>query len=376
MPVKDKKIGFKKIVHRTVFASNFIAILLLFSSFLSWNVSTLKSNLFSYLGLGFGIILLINILYLLFWILLLKWKEAIICIVALLLCSKPITAFFALNIYSQKPPDNAIKVLTYNVQGFPKDRKKDIEEYPILEYIKETDADIVCIQEYLISKTGHSYFRQQDVDRILNKYPYRSISSLEFSGKYHIFGLACFSKYPIEKTERIKFKSSYNGAAVYTINIDGKKYSVANVHLESNRIKAKDKQLYNDFLQNRYSVGLETITSNIRNRLGRAYGIRAKQVEMVKQFIDKEETQGVIICGDFNDTPISYCYHQMKKGLVDSYASTAFGTGITYYEDLFRFRIDYIMHSKNMRAYRAKVDKVKYSDHYPLKTWIELDIEM
>jgi len=31
------------------------------------------------------------------------------------------------------------------------------------------------------------------------------------------------------------------------------------------------------------------------------------------------------------------------------------------------------MHSKNINAFRAKVDKLKYSDHYPLRTYLSLD---
>ncbi len=135
---------------------------------------------------------------------------------------------------------------------------------------------------------------------------------------------------------------------------------------------AEDKKLYSDFLQNTDSVKLEQVTTNIRTRLGGAYRMRAQQVKKVKQFIDTQETWGTIICGDFNDTPISYAYHQMKKGLKDAYVSTAFGPGITYHEDLFLFRIDYILHSEDMKAYKTKVDKVTYSDHYPLRTYFEM----
>ena len=373
MPARSKKTRFRDVIKWTIFATNLVAIVLLFCSFLSWSVSPLKTNLFSYIGLGFGFILLVNIAYLVFWVFFSKWGLAFISLLSLLLCYKPITTFFPLHARPARPPENAIKVLTYNVQGFPAERDKDAKEHPILDYIATTDADIVCLQEYLVSKTGQSIFSQRDVNRLLNKYPYRSITSLESSGKYHIFGLACFSKYPIEETHEVVFESSYNGAAVYTINIEGVRYTVANVHLESNSIKPEDKKMYSSFLQNTDSVRLEQVTSNIRTRLGGAYRIRAKQVEKVKEFIETRDTRGTIICGDFNDTPISYAYSRMKDGLKDAYVSTAFGPGITYHEDLFLFRIDYILHSNHMKAFRTKVDKVKHSDHYPLRTWLQLE---
>jgi endonuclease/exonuclease/phosphatase family metal-dependent hydrolase len=374
MPARNKKRKFRDVVKLVIFLTNIFAIALLFSSFLAWNVSTLKTNLFSYIGLGFGFILLLNIAYLVFWLLFSKWKYAAICLIALLICYKPVTTFFPIKINQPKAPEKSIQILTYNVQGFPKERDKNSRERPILDYISETDADIVCLQEYLVSKTGQSIFSQQDVNRKLSMYPYRSVTGLESSGKYHILGLACFSKYPIEDTHEVVFESSYNGAAVYTINIEGKRYTVANVHLESNSILAEDKKLYIDFLQNTDSVKLETVTTNIRNRLGSAYRMRAKQVNQVKDYIKTQGTQGTIICGDFNDTPISYAYNQMKKGLQDAYVSTSFGPGITYNEYLFLFRIDYIMHSDNFKAYQTKVDKIDHSDHYPLRTWLELDV--
>lgn len=374
MPARNKKRKFRDVVKLVIFLTNIFAIALLFSSFLAWNVSTLKTNLFSYIGLGFGFILLLNIAYLVFWLLFSKWKYAAICLIALLICYKPVTTFFPIKINQPKAPEKSIQILTYNVQGFPKERDKNSKERPILDYISETDADIVCLQEYLVSKTGQSIFSQQDVNRKLSMYPYRSVTGLESSGKYHILGLACFSKYPIEDTHEVVFESSYNGAAVYTINIEGKRYTVANVHLESNSIMAEDKKLYSDFLQNTDSVKLETVTTNIRNRLGSAYRMRAKQVNQVKDYIKTQGTQGTIICGDFNDTPISYAYNQMKKGLQDAYVSTSFGPGITYNEYLFLFRIDYIMHSDNFKAYQTKVDKIDHSDHYPLRTWLELNV--
>ncbi len=74
MRAKNKKIRFRDIVIWIIFATNVAAIILLFGSFLSWKVSPLKTNLFSYIGLGFGLIFLLNVCYLIFWILISKWE--------------------------------------------------------------------------------------------------------------------------------------------------------------------------------------------------------------------------------------------------------------------------------------------------------------
>ena len=49
---------------------------------------------------------------------------------------------------------------------------------------------------------------------------------------------------------------------------------------------------------------------------------------------------------------------------------------LAHYEDLFLFRIDYIMHSKNLKAHKTTVDRVKYSDHYPVLTYLHRTIDL
>ncbi|MGV8962514.1 MAG: endonuclease/exonuclease/phosphatase family protein [Candidatus Saccharimonadaceae bacterium] len=359
----------RKITKSIVLFITIISIFLLLLSFPAWNVSPLKTSFFSFMGIAFPVILLSNILCLIFWIISKKWTYVISITITLLICYKPITTFFPLNYKTQTIPDQNIKFLTYNVMGFLSEAKRN-SAHPLLDYIAKTDADIVCLQEYMISKTGKSLLTQKDVNKILNKYPHQSITGFGSSGKYHTFGLACFSKYPITSTRELVFEDSYNGAAVYTINVNGETYLVSNNHLESNKISSSDKKLYSNLLVKRDSQTLNKVTSNIRRRLGRGYNKRAEQVQKINDYISRLEYDKLIICGDFNDTPISYAYKQMKGNLIDSYASTGFGPGITYYEDLFLFRIDYILHSKNLKSHKTTVDRVKFSDHYPVLTYL------
>ena len=360
----------QKLTKAIVLTITILSIFLLLLSFPAWYISPLRTAFFSFMGIAFPVILLANVLCLLFWVVFKKWKFAFAIIVALIVCIKPITTFFPLNIKTKPVPEESLKVLTYNVMGFLREAQRN-SAHPLLEYIAKTDADIVCLQEYMISKTGKSLLTQNDVNKVLSKYPYRSITGLEYSGKYHTYGLACFSKYPIKSTREFTFDGSYNGAAIYNIDVNGENYLVANAHLESNKISASDKKLYGNLLVKRDSQTLNKVTSNIRERLGRGYTKRARQVQKLSDYIARQEFDKQIICGDFNDTPISYAYKKMKGNhLTDAYASTNFGPGITYYEDFFLFRIDYILHSKNLKSHKTTVDKVKFSDHYPVLTYL------
>ena len=127
MPAKKKITVFRGIVRNIIFATNIIAILLLFSSFLSWRVSPLKTNLFSYIGIAFGFIFFLNVMYLFLWISFKKWKLALVSLVSLILCHNPITTFFPMNLFPEKAPENSLKILTYNVEGFINENKPFID---------------------------------------------------------------------------------------------------------------------------------------------------------------------------------------------------------------------------------------------------------
>ena len=81
----------------------------------------------------------------------------------------------------------------------------------------------------------------------------------------------------------------------------------------------------------------------------------------------------LIIMGDFNDTPISYAHRTIQGDLVDAFAESGRGMGVTYNQNFFWFRIDNILHSPNMTAFNCSVDKVSYSDHYPLWCYLRLE---
>jgi len=76
---------------------------------------------------------------------------------------------------------------------------------------------------------------------------------------------------------------------------------------------------------------------------------------------------GVIVCGDFNDSPLSYAHRVIGKELDDAFVQSGNGFGISYNQNHFYFRIDHILLSKNLESYQCTVDKtIKSSDHYPI----------
>ena len=69
--------------------------------------------LVSTLGMAFPILLVINMAFLLFW-LIFKWSRAWIPVVGYILAYVPISIYMPINA-SASPPEGALKLVTYNV---------------------------------------------------------------------------------------------------------------------------------------------------------------------------------------------------------------------------------------------------------------------
>jgi endonuclease/exonuclease/phosphatase family metal-dependent hydrolase len=71
------------------------------------------------------------------------------------------------------------------------------------------------------------------------------------------------------------------------------------------------------------------------------------------------------VCGDFNDTPISYTYSTIKEKLADAFKESGIGIGNSYV-GIPSLRIDYILHDKKFNSYNYKKNKYELSDHFPI----------
>ena len=110
---------------------------------------------------------------------------------------------------------------------------------------------------------------------------------------------------------------------------------------------------------------------SIVKKLYRAYRKRALQANLVKSYIEKSP-HPLIVCGDFNDTPLSYVYRTMSDGLRDAFVQSGIGLGTTYYGVFPSYRIDYILFSPKYRAVQYNTIRKNYSDHYPIRARLVL----
>lgn len=328
----------------------------------------------AYFGLFFPFILIGNIAVFFIWLFFHRWKLVLLHLAVFAICAGAIYTYCPLHKNTVHVPEDAIKILTYNVMRFNGLTKKDSGDPPnkILQYIRDSGADIVCIQEYGASRSNVNILTEATIMDAMQEYPYHYFHSLHFPYQSEIFGLAIFSRFPILSTEKVPYESAYNGSFVTELDIHGKRVTLINNHLESNKITQEERSNYYQLTRDMDTQSLDAFTQTMTKRLTPAFRARATQAQLISKVIKESENPYIIVCGDFNDTPISYARYKIKENLRDAFVDSGFGLGITYHEHRFLFRIDYILHSKNIQAYNCTVGKIKDSDHYPLWCYLQL----
>jgi endonuclease/exonuclease/phosphatase family metal-dependent hydrolase len=287
-------------------------------------------------------------------------------------CWKPIANYFPVHPFPVDVSEkNVIKILTYNVMAFGYQDHTPTQPNPIIQYIANSGADIVCLQEYMIG-TQSNFLTREKVERALNMYPYHFTVPLVRKSRYWI-GLAIYSKFPILSSRKILYDSTFNGSTIHELDIKGKKLYVVNNHLESFKLTMEDRTRYTEFFRNINSESFDDLKEAVQKKISTAYLIRTEQAEIVTEEIEKLNGDYLLVCGDFNDTPVSYAYRIIRGTMVDAFAASGTGLGITYNQNFYWYRIDHILHSPNMKAWNAQVDKIAVSDHYPMWCYLELN---
>ena len=320
----------------------------------------------SYFGLGFPYLVAVNLAFVFFWILLRNWFF-LVSFTLLLFGATEINDTFPLHIRKSGAPqtNHTLRILTYNTMMSGK-LVKHTKKKPnkVIQYILDADADIVCLQEFTVSNK-EEYLTEDDIYRIFRKYPYKQIS-YKLKQRSKLFGIATFSRFPIVNKKCINYPSFGNISILTDIRVYGKTIRVINNHLESNRLTDDDKVMPLRLKDNFDAENLTGVTRHLSRKLGAGYKVRAKQADIVAKVIANSPHK-VIVCGDFNDVPPSYTYTKMKGGLMDVFSEIGKGFGWTFNERYYHFRIDYVLYdSTAFTPLKFKMDRVKYSDHYPV----------
>lgn len=342
---------------------------LLIMALLSPFIAPYKLQLPAFAGLAFLWIYLANVILVLL-LLFFKAKYAIPGIF-LLLTGVPLLFNHLRFTDIDTVPSYAIRVLSFNAQGLSSQygnaRKDKSVADSIFNFIKNTNSDIICIQEFTSTTNNLDAF-MDNFSKSVNANTYHFQKYI--ADAHRLPGTLCLittSKYPIIKRSPIEYQDVRFG--MYTdIAINTDTIRVFNLHLKSTSIKAYDIDFVNDPL---HTEGRQEKSKIIYKKLLRAFINRSYQAQTVAKEIQKSPYP-VIVCGDFNDTPCSYTYHKISKKLKDSFLESGKGFGQTYNGDLPLMRIDYILHDKNFKAFNFHTHHNYYSDHFPISTYLKI----
>lgn len=318
----------------------------------------------AFLGLFFPALLVAQIGVTIFW--LLAWdKRRLLLVAAVWLISLPqLLVYFPISRAEKSlgTEEESLRILSYNVCAFGFKPHTKTSPNATLQYIKSSGADIVCIQEAMlnqnpwagvVSKTLRSYLDED--------YPYINVIRVNRGGST----LALLSKYPIKEAKEIPLPSWVNGAVAYKVDIRGKETLVINVHLESFRLHRVDGE---DYLRLAKEGDAIRLKDALRAKLSPTFRSHNIQANIIHDLIQSYGSGRVIVCGDFNDTPLSYARYKIGEGLEDAFVSKGNGLGITFHTRPFFVRIDHILFGPAFRALRCEVDKTaSESDHYPIE---------
>lgn len=318
----------------------------------------------AFLGLFFPALLVAQIGVTIFW--LLAWdKRRLLLVAAVWLISLPqLLVYFPISRAEKSlgTEEESLRILSYNVCAFGFKPHTKTSPNATLQYIKSSGADIVCIQEAMlnqnpwagvVSKTLRSYLDED--------YPYINVIRVNRGGST----LALLSKYPIKEAKEIPLPSWVNGAVAYKVDIRGKETLVINVHLESFRLRRVDGEDYLRLAKDGDAIRLKDA---LRAKLSPTFRSHNIQANIIHDLIQSYGSGRVIVCGDFNDTPLSYARYKIGEGLEDAFVSKGNGLGITFHTRPFFVRIDHILFGPAFRALRCEVDKTaSESDHYPIE---------
>ncbi len=314
-------------------------------------------------GLAFPVFLILTVLFLSFW-LVVYYKYALVSLLGMLCCLPAIHTFCPFNPFREDAPEGSIKILSYNVMGFEADHP-DTPDNPnmILKYLKDSNADIICMQEY----SAEGRLRQSDIDKALSEYTYGNHQKVGKNGCQ----LACYSRFPILSASPIRYASERNGSILYHIKIGNDTISLINNHLESNKLTTDDREKYVRMIKAPGSSDVKASLKTLLKKLSEANPIRARQADSIARTIREQKGKGVIVCGDFNTSPISYTHRIISENLIDAFTESGRGPGISYHKNGFYFRIDNILVSPGFKTYQCTVDNsLKNSDHYPIWCYI------
>ncbi|MBO5805514.1 MAG: endonuclease/exonuclease/phosphatase family protein [Tidjanibacter sp.] len=303
------------------------------------------TTLFAFAGLVYQLIYIANVATMLWWVV--RWRRWFVLSLAMVLLGySNISLFYRSDMKSRQPEVERSKedlvVASFNVASF-NDPNKDDElsaKDIIAKWVGEEGVQLICLQEsYFHTKEILNSFKEQcgrmNYSLFISSIPEKRNND---SGG----GFTILSAYPIVRHGIADEDESNINAVWADVKIGRDTLRVVNAHLQSTGIDNEERsqtltaQIIDDTLA-------KAKLSKVAHKMMDNYRKRAIEADNVAQVVSSSPYP-VVVCGDFNDPPVSYTYRTIRAGrLLDSFVEGGRGTDFTFKGLYNLFRIDYIL---------------------------------
>ena len=240
-----------------------------------------------------------------------------------------------------------VQVLSFNVGMF---RNQPVEAY--VSEIKALDADVVCLQEFGFFETWPNV--EQPLKTIASDlgYPHYTFHRWD----HDIYGVATFSKWPIEQNKTVYVEElNTNAASWISVNSPAGPLGVLNTHLSSFNFKHELTNL--NSLLDKVFKGINLVQGHVHDQW--------RQSDSIRYFLSTTELPTVVV-GDFNSLAGSKVVNDMQKTHSDAFREAGHGLGTTFNRGGIPLRIDYQFAPPEWKVIRYETIDTPLSDHYPL----------
>lgn len=305
-----------KMTSKFIFIANLFASL---SLLISYSASFIDPNIFwpiAFFGLAFLPLLLINLIFIFFWILK-KPRYALLSTLSILVGWSLLIQHFNIGIGTNdvlyNKSNSLLRVMSYNTHLF-----KPIEGIKHTDFTQETinilqqiEPDIICFQEF--------YTKGED----------KLIAKIKKEGKFKdyffdaavknnsdAYGQIIFSKYPIVDSGTVtEYNYGINRISYADIIYELDTIRIYNVHLRSFALQNEDKEFFQKLAKNEFD---EQFPKKLSNKLRAAFKHRSQQARALTKHIETT-SKTTIVMGDFNDTPMSYAVNLIGKKMNNAF---------------------------------------------------------
>jgi endonuclease/exonuclease/phosphatase family metal-dependent hydrolase len=357
---RRKDSGLRRFTRNILLAVNILLVVLLVLAYLSIYINPATVAFPALFGLAYPYIAAANLVMVIVWILFRRWY-ALISALALAAGFGYIHNFIRFTNQGREEHHD-LKLMSYNIRLFNFYESGETNTHSkMLQLLRKEDPGILCIQEYFVK--GDPAVGERKLKEGLGGRRYTHFKLIR-SGTASRYGIATVSRYPIIHRGDVVHPGSSSLTIYSDIVVDTDTFRVYNNHLQSFRLRRVEGTLLSELAGEENRNSMDNIYGIYRS-LMQGFASRALQVDRVRRHMESSPYP-VIVAGDFNDTPVSYTYRVMRRGLSDAFVEAGYGAGFTYRGKYPPNRIDYVLYSEGIECTDFDIVKVKYSDHYPV----------